>query len=313
MKSKFYGAIEGGGTKFLCAVIDQDNTILAQERIATTMPEKTLRACLSFFRQSEYADSLSALGIACFGPLDPNPASVNYGKILATPKPGWANTDVVGFFNSELGIPIGFDTDVNAAVLAEAKWGAGSGLSDVVYYTIGTGIGAGAMVNGQLLHGMIHTEMGHVRLPHDFARDPYPGGCPFHGDCFEGLASGPAIESRWGVPATELPPDHPAWELEAEYIALALQGLICTLAPQRIILGGGVMTQKQLFPLIRKKTASFLNGYIQTKDILEGIEEYIVSPGLGAQSGILGAKALAEDKLIGFLVGRVPRPPGQFS
>ena len=300
MKSKIYGAIEGGGTKFLCAVIDQNNTILANERIATTTPGETLSACLKFFRQSEFADSLSALGIACFGPLDPNPNSVNYGKILATPKPGWANTDVVGFFEEELEVPVGFDTDVNAAVLAEAKWGAGAGLSDVVYYTIGTGIGAGAMVNGQLLHGMAHPEMGHVRLHHDLGKDPYPGACPFHDDCFEGLASGPAIEARWGVPASELPMDHPAWELEADYIALALQGLICTLSPQRIILGGGVMTQKQLFPLIRKKTASFLNGYIQTKEILEGIEEYIVPPGLGTQSGILGAKALAEDKLIGF-------------
>lgn len=300
MKSKIYGAIEGGGTKFLCAVIDQNNAILAQERIATTTPEETLSACLKFFRQSEYADNLSALGIACFGPLDPNPGSVNYGKILATPKPGWANTAVVGFFEEELGVPVGFDTDVNAAVLAEAKWGAGTGLSDVVYYTIGTGIGAGAMVNGQLLHGMAHPEMGHVRLHHDLGKDPYPGACPFHDDCFEGLASGPAIEARWGVPASELPPDHPAWKLEAEYIALALQGLICTLSPQRIILGGGVMAQKQLFPLIRKKTASFLNGYIQTNEILEGIEEYIVPPGLGTQSGILGAKALAEDKLIGF-------------
>ncbi len=297
MKAKIYGAIEGGGTKFLCAVIDQDNTIMAQERIATTTPGKTLSACLKFLRQSEYTDSLSALGIACFGPLDPNPNSVNYGKILATPKPGWANTDVVGFFEEELGVPVGFDTDVNAAVLAEAKWGAGAGLSDVVYYTIGTGIGAGAMVNEQLLHGMTHTEMGHVRLPHDLIKDPYAGGCPFHGDCFEGLASGPAIEARWGVPASELPMDHPAWELEADYIALALQGLICTLSPQRIILGGGVMTQRQLFPLIQEKTVRYLNGYIQTKEILEGIEEYIVPPGLDTQSGILGAKALAEDRL----------------
>lgn len=169
------------------------------------------------------------------------------------------------------------------------------------------------MVNGKLLHGMTHPEMGHVRLPHDRIKDPYAGGCPFHGDCFEGLASGPAIEARWGIPAMELPGDHPSWEFEADYIALALQGLICTLSPQRIILGGGVMTQKQLFPLIREKTASFLNGYIQTKEILEGINEYIVPPGLGTRSGILGAKALAEDKLIGFLAGRVPRPPGQFS
>lgn len=294
MHPPFFAAIEGGGTKFLCAVIAADNTILDQKRLPTSLPEQTLAACLDFFRQSPHRAGIAALGIASFGPLDPRRGSPTFGKILATPKPGWSGTDLVGFFEKALGLPVGFDTDVNGAVLAEAKWGAGKGLRDLIYYTIGTGIGAGALVNGQLLHGMTHPEMGHVRLPRARERDPFEGVCPFHGDCFEGLATGPAITVRWGVPADQLPKDHPAWDLEAEYIALALQGTICAFSPERIILGGGVMEQRQLFPLIRQKTAAFLNGYIRDQRLLNGMEEYIVPPELGSRAGILGAKALAE-------------------
>lgn len=294
MSPKLYAAIEGGGTKFLCAVIDQDNHILSQKRLPTTSPEETLQACLSFFRLSGYADRLSALGIASFGPVDPHPGSKSYGRILKTPKEGWSGTDLVGYFDKSLGLPIGFDTDVNGAVLAEAKWGAGKGLRDVVYYTIGTGIGAGALVNGRLLHGMTHPEMGHVLLPHDREADPFEGVCPFHCDCFEGLATGPAIAARWGMKGDDLPREHPAWELEAHYIALALHGIICTLSPQRIILGGGVMEQTQLFPMIRERVVALLNGYVQASGILEGMGTYIVPAGLGGLSGILGAKALAE-------------------
>lgn len=294
MHPPFFAAIEGGGTKFLCAVVATDNTILDQKRLPTSLPEQTLAACLDFFRQSPHRAGIAALGIANFGPLDPRRRSPTFGKILATPKPGWSGTDLVGFFEKALGLPVGFDTDVNGAVLAEAKWGAGKGLRDLIYYTIGTGIGAGALVNGQLLHGMTHPEMGHVRLPRARERDPFEGVCPFHGGCFEGLATGPAITARWGVPADQLPKDHPAWDLEAEYIALALQGTICAFSPERIILGGGVMEQRQLFPLIRQKTAAFLNGYIRDQRLLNGMEEYIVPPELGSQAGILGAKALAE-------------------
>lgn len=295
MHPKIYAAIEGGGTKFVCAIIDQDNRILEQKRIPTTSPEETLGACLEFFYQQQaLSGKPEALGIACFGPLDPKPASATYGQILATPKAGWAFTDLVRPFEQALGIPVGFDTDVNGAVLAESYWGAGLGLKNLVYYTIGTGIGAGALVNGQLLHGLSHPEMGHIRLPHDFDQDRFEGVCPFHGDCFEGLATGPALEQRWGNPAGALAVEHPAWELEAHYISLALQTVICTLSPERIILGGGVMAQTQLFPLIREKVLACLNGYVQADEILEGIADYIVPPGLGTFSGILGAKALAE-------------------
>jgi fructokinase len=295
MSAGLFGSIEGGGTKFVCAVIDEQNQILAEMRVPTTTPDETLNACLDFFNQQQVLlGRLAALGIACFGPLDARRDSPTYGQILATPKPGWAFTDVAGFYEDRLEVPVGFDTDVNGAVLAEALWGAGKGLSDVVYFTIGTGIGGGAMVNGQLLHGLMHPEMGHARLPRIGGDEGFFGVCPFHGDCFEGVASGPAMAARWGMPAEMLSPEHPAWKLEAAYIALALQGVICTLAPQRIILGGGVMSADFLFPMIRQKTVEFLNGYIHAVEILEGIEDYIVPPGLGTRSGILGGKALAE-------------------
>lgn len=295
MGAKLIGSIEGGGTKFVCAVIDENNQILAETRIPTTNPEQTLGACLDFFKQQEsQLGKLTALGIACFGPLDAHPGSPTYGRILATPKAGWAFADVVSVFEQGLGIPVGFDTDVNGAALAESIWGAGKGLSDLVYFTIGTGIGGGAMVNGELLHGLMHPEMGHVRLPRLVGDEGFAGVCPFHGDCFEGLANGPAMAARWGQPAETLAQGHPAWELEAGYIALALQGVICTLSPQRIILGGGVMSADFLLPMIREKTLKYLNGYIRSDLILEGIEEYIVPPGLGTRSGILGGKALGE-------------------
>ena len=295
MGAKLIGSIEGGGTKFVCAVIDENNQILAETRMPTTTPEKTLGACLDFFRRQEsLLGKLSGLGIACFGPLDAHPGSPTYGHILATPKSGWAFADVVSVFEQGLDIPVGFDTDVNGAALAESIWGAGKGLSDLVYFTIGTGIGGGAMVNGELLHGLMHPEMGHVRLPRLVGDEGFAGVCPFHGDCFEGLANGPAVAARWGQQAETLAQEHPAWELEAGYIALALQGVVCTLSPQRIILGGGVMSAGFLFPMIREKTLKYLNGYIRSDLILDGIDEYIVPPALGARSGILGGKALGE-------------------
>ena len=299
MGAKLIGSIEGGGTKFVCAVIDQDNQILAETRVPTTTPEETLGACLDFFRwQESLLGKFTALGIACFGTLDAHPGSPTYGHILATPKAGWVMADVVGLFEEGLGIPVGFDTDVNGAVLAEARWGAGIGLSDLVYITIGTGIGGGAIVNGELLHGLMHPEMGHVRLPRIEGDEGFAGACPFHGDCFEGLASGPAMKARWGQLAETLKQGHPAWEMEAEYIALALQGVICTLAPQRVILGGGVMSAEFLFPMIREKTLKYLNGYIRSALVLDEIEEYIVPPGLGTRSGILGGKALGEKAIV---------------
>ena len=290
-----YGGIEAGGTKFLCAVGTAGGRVLDEVRIPTTSPAETLERVMEYFhRQMEKVGRLASIGIASFGPLDPRRDSPSFGHILATPKPGWAQTDMVGPFQKEFQVPIGFDTDVNGAALGEWTWGAGQGLETFIYLTIGTGIGGGGCYNGRLMHGLLHPEMGHIPLPHDREADPFDGVCPFHGDCFEGLATGPAIEKRWGQKAETLPPEHPAWELEAHYIALALHVYICSLSPARIILGGGVMQQPHLLPMIHEKTLAALNGYIQLPQILDGIADYIVAPGLGGKSGLIGALALAE-------------------
>ncbi|MBT3336515.1 MAG: ROK family protein [Anaerolineae bacterium] len=293
--TKLFAGIEGGGTKFVVAVGRPDGKILAETRIPTTTPEETLSRCVDFLQaQADALGSLAAIGVACFGPLDLQPASVNYGHILSTPKNGWSNADILGSLRKAFDVPISIDTDVNGAALGEWRWGAAQGLENFIYLTIGTGIGGGGMLNGNLMHGLLHPEMGHIPLPKD---DDAISVCPFHDDCFEGLASGPAIEMRWGVKAEELPVGHPAWEVEASYIAQALRSFICTLSPQRIILGGGVMAQAHLFPLIREKTLVELNGYIQSPEILKRIDEYIVPVALDGKAGILGAFALAEQAL----------------
>lgn len=291
--TQLFGGIEAGGTKFVCAVGTGPGDIRAEVRFPTTTPDETIGQAISFFReQTAVHGDLSAIGIAAFGPLDPNPASPTFGYITTTPKPGWHNADFVGAMRAEFDIPMGFDTDVNGAALGEHRWGAAQDVDNFIYLTIGTGIGGGVMVNGKLLHGLIHPELGHIKLAHDWEHDPYNGRCPYHGDCLEGMAAGPAIGERWDIPAYELPADHPAWDLEAHYLALALQSFVCTLSPQRIILGGGVMEQPQLFPLVRQKTLEYLNGYVQSPIILEQIDSYIVPPGLGNRAGVAGAIAL---------------------
>ena len=296
--TQLYGGIEGGGTKFVCAVGTGPNNVLAEARFPTTTPEETMSQAVEFFKQQEASlGKIAAIGFACFGPLDPNPASKTYGHILPTPKPGWTNSNVVGYLNSAFDIPIAFDTDVNGAALGEWRWGKAQGLQTFIYITIGTGIGGGAYVEGKLLHGLVHPEMGHIPLPHDKTKDPYQGACPFHGDCFEGLASGPALEKRWNQRAENFAPDHPAWELEAEYIAQALVNYVMTLSPQRIIIGGGVGSLEHLLPKVQKRTRELINGYVQSSAILENINAYIVNPGLGSRSGALGALALAENIL----------------
>jgi fructokinase len=276
-----YGGLEAGGTKFVCAIGTGPDDL---ERIAfpTTTPEETIGRAIAFFRER---DALRALGIASFGPVDLDPCSTTYGYITSTPKPGWSHTDIAGTMGRALGVPVHFDTDVNAAALAESRWGSARGLDDVVYLTVGTGIGGGALVGGRLVHGLLHPEMGHMRPPHDRIADPYGGICPFHGDCLEGLASGPAIEQRWGVRAHDLSPDHPAWRLEARYLAAGVVNLVCTLSPRRVILGGGVMEQAHLFPMIREEVATLLNGYVVAPEI--------GPPALGNNAGVLGAIALA--------------------
>ncbi|HEY7709729.1 MAG TPA: ROK family protein, partial [Candidatus Entotheonella sp.] len=242
---------------------------------------------------SPYRDRLAGLGIGSFGPLDLQPASPTFGWITSTPKPGWAPTDLVGTLRQALAVPIALDTDVNAAAFGECHWGAAQGLDTFLYITVGTGLGGGAMVNGQLLHGLLHPEMGHLRIPHDWQADAFAGTCPYHGDCLEGLAAGPALAARWGQASETLPDDHPAWALEAHYLALGLVGFICTLMPQRMIMGGGVMQRSQLFPLIQREVQQLLNGYIQTPALASHIESYIVPPALGERAGVLGAIALA--------------------
>ena len=298
MTNQIFGGIEGGGTKFVCAVGTGPHSIRAETRFQTTSPEETMALVADFFKQQEKNfGKLSSIGFACFGPLDPNPDSPTYGHILPTPKPGWTNADVVGMLHSAFDIPIAFDTDVNGAALGEWRWGKGQGLHNFIYLTVGTGIGGGAYVEGKLLHGLLHPEMGHVPLPHDKIKDPFEGVCPFHGDCFEGLASGVAIEKRWKRSGNTLAKDHPAWKLETEYIAQALSSYSYTLSPQRIILGGGVGSLGHLLPKIQQQTKELINGYIQSPIILENIESYIVNPGLGNRSGMLGAIALAEQIL----------------
>jgi fructokinase len=291
MMEKLYGGMEGGGTKFICAVGTGPDEIIAETRFPTTTPEETLNQAISFFKKHE----LASIGLAPFGPLDLNPASPGYGSITATPKPGWSNADILGPFRKNFNLPMTFDLDVNAAAFGEYAWvPENQGLESLVYFTIGTGIGAGILIDGKVKHGLTHPEAGHVPILHDRQKDPFPGGCPFHGDCFEGLANGPAIAKRWGQPAQSLPGDHPAWELEATYIAQALTATIYLVSPQRIVLGGGVMEQSQLFPLIRKKVRENLNGYISAPVIKGSMEGYIVPPGLGKRSGILGAMAMAK-------------------
>jgi fructokinase len=287
------GAVEAGGTKFVCAAGCGPDDLPAIARVPTTTPAETLGRVVAFFRDVERDHGrLAAIGVASFGPVELRRDAARYGFITSTPKPGWADTDVAGPLRAAFGVPVGFDTDVNGAALAEGRWGAARDVDTFAYLTVGTGIGGGAVVGGVPVHGLVHPEMGHLRVPHDRVADPFEGVCPFHGDCLEGLASGPALAARWGAPAESLPPDHPAWALEAHYLALALHGLVCTLSPQRLVMGGGVMSQAGLLPLVRRALADSLAGYIRADALAGGLDAYVVPPGLGDRAGVLGALAL---------------------
>ena len=286
-----FAGIEAGGTKWVVAVGDSPDNISAPERFPTTTPGETIERAIAFLREF---NGVRAIGVGSFGPIDLYEDSGTYGFITTTPKPGWQYADVVGPLRAAFNLPVGFDTDVNAAALGEARWGAAQDLDSVVYLTIGTGIGGGALVNGQLLHGALHPEMGHMLMRRDAARDPFTGACPFHGDCWEGLAAGSAMEKRWGRRAETLPDDHAAWALEAHYIAQGLVNLTYALSPQRFILGGGVMHQPQMLSLVRAEVQRMVNGYLQIPQLNAAIDDYIVLPGLGDRAGVLGAIALAE-------------------
>jgi fructokinase len=288
--TRLYGGMEGGGTKFVCAVGTGPDTVREELRFPVTNPTDTLAQAIAFFKSYQ----LDAIGLAPFGPLDLDRASPTYGSITATPKPGWSGTNIVSTFQQQFNVPLAFDLDVNAAAYGEYTLVSGNrSFTSLVYFTIGTGIGAGVIANGQIIHGLTHPEAGHVRLPHDWSKDPFPGECPFHGDCFEGLASGSALSSRWGQRAVMLPDEHPAWDMEAGYIAAALVNVIMNISPQRIILGGGVMERGFLFPLIRQKVKSLLGGYIASPEFSGNLDRFIIPPNLGNRSGVLGALAMA--------------------
>ena len=284
------GALEAGGTKMVCAVGDENGKLEKKVSFPTKTPEETMPVLLDFFEEHK----VEAIGIGCFGPIDLNKSSATYGYITSTPKLAWANYNIVGAFEKKLGVPIGFDTDVNGAVLGEVCFGAAKGCDSAVYITIGTGVGVGVYVNGGLLHGLLHPEAGHVLVARA-AGDPYAGKCPYHPNCLEGLAAGPAIMERWGRPAAELAEREEVWELESDYIAQAVTNYILTLSPQKVILGGGVMHQEQLFPLIRAKVAEMLNGYVRHNAVLSEIDRYIVPPMLGDEPGIKGALVLGKN------------------
>ncbi|MCK4608796.1 MAG: ROK family protein [Gammaproteobacteria bacterium] len=295
---QLYGGIEAGGTKFVCAIGDNTGKILERARIDTTVPEDTMPKVIDFFQQIHAKTPLAAIGISSFGPVDLDIKSPTYGYITTAPKSGWDQFDFVGTLKAALNLPIGFDTDVNGAAIGEARWGNGKGVDSLVYWTVGTGIGAGGILYGKMMHGLIHPEMGHTFIPHDTVHDPFAGICPFHGDCLEGLASGPALMERWGVKsAVDLPDGHEAWDLEAKYLGYAMANCVMTISPQKIIIGGGVMQKKGLLQMVREKTLEFLNNYIKHDSILEDIDNYIVAPGLGHNSGVCGAFALAEQAL----------------
>jgi fructokinase len=267
-----FGGIEAGGTKWVCAVGSGPDDVVDSIVFPTGAPAETIARATDFLRSS---GNLDAVGIGSFGPVD-----LRRGAITTTPKPGWKDTELVSTFAAALGIPVGFDTDVNAAALGEHRWGAAVGLETFVYITVGTGIGGGIVVNGRLVHGLLHPEIGHMRIPHDRERDPFLGVCPYHGDCLEGLASGEAMKARGDSPV----------ELEAEYVALGVLNIVSVLSPQRFILGGGVMNEPGLLELVQRRVPELAAGYFRLPDI--------VAPGLGDRAGVLGALELARLALV---------------
>ncbi len=287
-----FGALEAGGTKMVCAVGDAQGNILERISLPTQTPEETMPEMLRFFS----GKGLAAVGIGCFGPVDLDRRSPTYGSILATPKLAWRDYPIVQRFEEALGVPVGFDTDVNAAALGEAVWGCTRHVENSIYITVGTGVGVGVIIRGKPYHGMLHPEAGHILMDRR-ADDPLEKGiCPYHGNCLEGLASGPAIERRWGKKAQELSDRPEVWELEAYYIARAVCDYIMVLSPGRIILGGGVTHQEHVLPLVRQEVRRQLGGYLQGQAI-DDLDSYIVPISLNDNQGVMGAVQLAIDAL----------------
>jgi fructokinase len=288
-RGRLYGGIEAGGTKWVCAVGNGPSD-MSGTTFPTTEPDETIARAVDFFAAN---GGLAAVGVGSFGPIERRRSSQSFGFITTTPKPGWAQTDLAGRLEESLDVPVAFDTDVNAAALGEQRWGAAVGLDSFCYVTVGTGIGGGVVVNGRLVHGLLHPELGHMRIPHDRVEDPFPGSCPYHGDCFEGLASGEAMRLRWGKAAHDLD-DDAAWQLEAHYLALGLTNVICAVSPERIILGGGVMKEATLLARVQERLRELLAGYFDAPELEDRIGDFVVRPGLGDRAGVLGAIALAQ-------------------
>jgi fructokinase len=260
------------------------------EQFPTGRPGETIDRIVEFF---DNGPTPAAIGVGAFGPVDLDPGSSTWGYVTSTPKPGWQHTPLATVLSERLGLPVRFDTDVNAAALGEHRWGAGGDAQSLCYLTVGTGIGAGLLVNGRPIHGLVHPEVGHLRIPHDRSRDPFDGICPVHGDCWEGLASGQAMAQRWSAAPEELPPEHPAWALEAEYLALGILSIVTVASPQRVIVGGGVMQHEPLLAAVRQRLRELVGGYLETPLLGDRIDSYLVAPALGDRAGVLGALALA--------------------
>lgn len=286
-----YGSIEAGGTKFVCAIGDEEMTIKERVSFPTTTPEETMALVIDFFKK--YEDQLVGIGIGSFGPIDIHRDSATYGYITSTPKLAWQNFDFVGTMKQAFPIPIAWTTDVNAAAYGEYVFGKGKGLSSVVYYTIGTGVGGGALQDGRFVEGFSHPEMGHMLVvPHP--DDSFEGSCPFHGNCLEGMAAGLAIEKRLGKKGQELSEDEPFWSIEAEYIAQCAYNTTLMLSPDVIIFGGGVMKQRHMVEKVHQAFERLVNGYVKTP----AVADYIVTPELEDNAGTLGCLALAREAVL---------------
>jgi len=290
------GALEAGGTNMICSIGNREGSVLQRASFPTRTPENTLPKVAEFFRMFE----IQALGVGSFGPLNLDEQSEDYGSILNTPKTEWRNFPLLAALKRELHVPMAIDTAVNAAALAEHRLGAGKGMCSLLYVTVGAGVGGGVIAGGEPVHGLVHPELGHMLMTPS-ADDSMPEGiCPYHAHCLEGLASGPAIERRWGLPSRLMTDDHPAWRLEAHYLAQMCVNAIVSFSPEVIVLGGGVMSRGVLYEMIRREVLEMLGGYVASEKLApQGISSYIVPPALGMNSGVvgallLGARALAQ-------------------
>jgi fructokinase len=292
--SSLYGGVETGGTWCVCAVGSGPEDIVAHEQFPTTEPQQTLTRIVEFFRGAP--GPLEAVGVGSFGPVDLHPGSPTWGSVTTTPKPGWQHVSVAPVIRDRLGVPVAFDNDVNAAAMGEYRWGAGQGAASLCYLTVGTGIGGGLLVDGHPQHGLVHPEVGHIRVPRDrdADRDGFAGSCPIHGDCWEGLASGPAMATRWGRSPEKLDEDDPAWTIEAEYLALGILSIVLIASPEKVIVGGGVMEHRPLLGMVRRRLRELVAGYLETPLLGDEVDSYLVAPALGDRAGVLGAIALAQ-------------------